>query len=93
MGGYCEFSRIYHRVCYIVGGGIYKGLTELLPQVWFYEHTTIFSNKDGERYPRLASWRKADHGGMYDAMELLAELQESEVKFHVYVYVLVCEDR
>ncbi|KAJ8446969.1 hypothetical protein Cgig2_006597 [Carnegiea gigantea] len=24
-------------------------------QVWFYEHTTIFSNQDGERYPRLAS--------------------------------------
>ena len=46
--GYREFSRIYHRVCYIVGGGIYKGLTELLPQVWFYEHTTIFSNQDEE---------------------------------------------
>ncbi|KAJ8428809.1 hypothetical protein Cgig2_028014 [Carnegiea gigantea] len=50
----------------------------LLIQVWFYKHTTIFSNQDGERYPRLASWRKVDHGGMYDATELLAELQESE---------------
>ncbi|KAJ8438435.1 hypothetical protein Cgig2_004545 [Carnegiea gigantea] len=52
----------------------------LLIQVWFYEHTTIFSNQDGERYPRLASWRKVDHGGMYDATELLAELQESELQ-------------
>ncbi|KAJ8435109.1 hypothetical protein Cgig2_001984 [Carnegiea gigantea] len=52
----------------------------LLIQVWFYEHTTIFSNQDGERYPHLASWRKVDHGGMYDATELLAELQESEAR-------------
>ncbi|KAJ8425180.1 hypothetical protein Cgig2_010789 [Carnegiea gigantea] len=52
----------------------------LLIQVWFYEDTTIFSNQEGERYPCLASWRKVDHGGMYDATELLAELQESEVK-------------
>ncbi|KAJ8422403.1 hypothetical protein Cgig2_029227 [Carnegiea gigantea] len=51
----------------------------LLIQVWFYEHTTIFSNQDGQRYPRLVSWRKVDHGGMYDATELLAELQESEM--------------
>ncbi|KAJ8442694.1 hypothetical protein Cgig2_001787 [Carnegiea gigantea] len=43
-------------------------------------HTTIFSNQDGERYPRLASWRKVDYGGMYDATELLAELKESEAR-------------
>ncbi|KAJ8440040.1 hypothetical protein Cgig2_020528 [Carnegiea gigantea] len=50
----------------------------LLIQVWFYKHTTIFSNQDAERYPRLVSWRKVDHRGMYDATELLAELKESE---------------
>ncbi|KAJ8425145.1 hypothetical protein Cgig2_032651 [Carnegiea gigantea] len=52
----------------------------LLIQVWFYEHTTIFSNQDGEQYPRLASWRKVDHGGMYDVTELLEEPKQSESK-------------
>jgi len=93
QGGYRELGHIYHRVCYIVGGGIYMAITQLLPQLWFYEHTTIFSNQDGERYPRLVSKHKVDHGGMYDATELLAEPQESEVKFHVYVNVIACEDR
>ena len=74
QGGYCELGHIYHRVCYIVGGGIYMALTYLLPHVWFNEHMTVFSNQDGKRYPRLASCRKVNHGGMYDATELLAEL-------------------
>ncbi|KAJ8425455.1 LOW QUALITY PROTEIN: hypothetical protein Cgig2_018853 [Carnegiea gigantea] len=52
----------------------------LLIQVWFYEHTTRFCGQDGQRFPTIASWRKVDHGGMYDATELLAELEESEVK-------------
>ncbi|KAJ8425564.1 hypothetical protein Cgig2_012307 [Carnegiea gigantea] len=52
----------------------------LLIQVWFYEHTTRFSDQDGERFPRIASWRKVDHGGMYDATELLAELEKSEAR-------------
>ncbi|KAJ8452610.1 hypothetical protein Cgig2_004946 [Carnegiea gigantea] len=50
----------------------------LLIQVWFYEHTTRFCGQDGQRFPRITSWRKVDHGGMYDATELLAELEESE---------------
>ncbi|KAJ8430715.1 LOW QUALITY PROTEIN: hypothetical protein Cgig2_000280 [Carnegiea gigantea] len=53
----------------------------LLIQVWFYEHTTRFSDQDGKRFPRIASWRKVDHGDMYDATELLAELEESELSF------------
>ncbi|KAJ8420361.1 hypothetical protein Cgig2_023217 [Carnegiea gigantea] len=33
----------------------------LLIQVWFYEHTTRFCRQDGQRFPRIASWRKVDH--------------------------------
>ncbi|KAJ8437695.1 hypothetical protein Cgig2_030717 [Carnegiea gigantea] len=52
----------------------------LLIQIWFYEHTTRFSDQDGEQFPRIASWRKVDHGGMYNVTELLAELEESEFR-------------
>ncbi|KAJ8423547.1 hypothetical protein Cgig2_007078 [Carnegiea gigantea] len=78
-----QLNRLYlliqHRVCYIVGGAIYKAATQLLSQVWFSEHTTRFSDQDGERFPWIACWRKVDHGSIYDATELLAELEESEV--------------
>ncbi|KAJ8452972.1 hypothetical protein Cgig2_014735 [Carnegiea gigantea] len=75
-----DHCRSHHRVCCIVGGDINIPVTKLLAQVWFYEHTTRFCGQDGQRFPRIASWRKVDHGGMYDATELLAELEESEVK-------------
>ncbi|KAJ8428681.1 LOW QUALITY PROTEIN: hypothetical protein Cgig2_006355 [Carnegiea gigantea] len=34
--------------------------------------------QDGERFPRIASWRKVNHGGIYDANELLTKLGEKE---------------
>ena len=75
-----DHRRSHHRDCCIVGGDINIPVTKLLAQVWFYEHTTRFCGQDGQRFPRIASWRKVDHGGMYDATELLAELEESEVR-------------
>ncbi|KAJ8427968.1 LOW QUALITY PROTEIN: hypothetical protein Cgig2_017455 [Carnegiea gigantea] len=80
MLGYCEHRRSQHRVCYIVSGAIYKAVTQLLSQLWFYDHTTRFSDQDGERFRWIASWHKVDHGGMSDATELLAELEESEAR-------------
>ncbi|KAJ8436519.1 hypothetical protein Cgig2_026634 [Carnegiea gigantea] len=43
----------------------------LLIQVWFYEHTTRFSDQDGERFPQIASWRKVDHGGIRELIMVL----------------------
>ena len=36
-------------------------------QVWLYEHSTRFRVYDKEKFPRIASWLKVDHGGRYDA--------------------------
>ena len=48
-------------------------------QVWFYENTTRFAKYDKCMFPGLASWDSVDHGGRYDAFELVAEIKESEV--------------
>ena len=40
-------------------------------QVWFYEHSTRFHVHDKEKFPRIASCAKVDHGGRYDAFELV----------------------
>jgi len=45
---------------------LYNGL-----QVWFYEHSTLFHVHDKEKFPRIASWAKVDHGSRYDAFELV----------------------
>jgi len=52
----------------------------LVLQVWFYEHTTRFAKYDKGMFPRLASWDSVDHGGRYDAFELLAGIKEFEVR-------------
>ena len=54
--------------------------------MWFYEHTTRFANHDKRRFPRIASWARVDHGGRYDANELLRDVEEQEViltEFHI----------
>jgi len=53
---------------------LYNGL-----QVWFYEHSTRFHMHDQEKFPRIASWPKVDHGGHHDAFELVRDIKESEV--------------
>ena len=53
---------------------LYNGL-----QVWFYEHITRFHVHDKEKFPRTASWPKVDHGGRYDAFELVRDIKESDV--------------
>ncbi|KAJ8428612.1 hypothetical protein Cgig2_026157 [Carnegiea gigantea] len=47
--------------------------------VWFYEHTTRFAKYDKAMFPRLASWDSVDHGGRYDAFELMAGIKESDI--------------
>jgi len=48
-------------------------------QVWFCEQTTLFAKYDKGMFPHLASWDSIDHGGRYDAFELVAGIKESEV--------------
>ncbi|KAJ8433148.1 hypothetical protein Cgig2_007112 [Carnegiea gigantea] len=47
--------------------------------VRFYEHTTRFAKYNKGMFPRLASWDSVDHGGRYDAFELVAGIKESEI--------------
>ncbi|KAJ8429560.1 hypothetical protein Cgig2_010273 [Carnegiea gigantea] len=51
----------------------------LLIQVWFYKHTTRFVKHDKGRFPQLASWDNVDHGGRYDAFQLLEGIKDSKV--------------
>lgn len=51
----------------------------LIIQAWFYEHTTRFGDQDKKQFPRIGSWVKVDHGGRYDADELLRDIKEGEV--------------
>jgi len=46
---------------------------------WFYEHTTRFTNQDKKRYPYIANWARVDHGGRYDASQLVKDIKEKEV--------------
>jgi len=48
-------------------------------QVWFYAHTTQFDRYEKRSYPRIASWGDVYHRGRYDAFELVAGIEESEV--------------
>ncbi|KAJ8434227.1 LOW QUALITY PROTEIN: hypothetical protein Cgig2_005906 [Carnegiea gigantea] len=50
----------------------------LLIRVWLYEHTTRFAQHDKCKFPRLASWDNVDHGGRYDAFQLIEGIKESE---------------
>ena len=47
--------------------------------VWFYEHTTRYDEYDKKTFPRLASWPEVYHRGRYDAVELVAGIEEHEV--------------
>ncbi|KAJ8434758.1 hypothetical protein Cgig2_019683 [Carnegiea gigantea] len=40
--------------------------------------------KDKKRYPRIASWARVDHGGRYDASELVKDIKEKEVIHILY---------
>jgi len=63
----------------------------LCMQVWFYEHTSRFSAQDRKRYPRIASWGRVDHGGRYDATELVEDIKEEEVSiFLMSITVRYC---
>jgi len=48
-------------------------------QVWFYEHTKRFAEQGKNRFPRVASWGRVDHGGRYDANVLVTDIKEDEV--------------
>ncbi|KAJ8423597.1 hypothetical protein Cgig2_030663 [Carnegiea gigantea] len=52
--------------------------------VWFYEHTTRFGDQDKKQFPRIDNWVKVDHGGRYDADELLRDIKEGEVILVLY---------
>ncbi|KAJ8425386.1 hypothetical protein Cgig2_018475 [Carnegiea gigantea] len=49
-----------------------------IEDVWLYEHTTRFTQRDKCRFPRLASWDSVNHGGRYGAFLLVEGIKESE---------------
>ena len=44
-----------------------------------YEYTARFAEHDKDKFPQLATWDSVNHGGRYDAFELVAGIKESEV--------------
>ncbi|KAJ8429677.1 hypothetical protein Cgig2_015019 [Carnegiea gigantea] len=83
---------LLHYTDNVEGMGQYARVEAIWREVWFYEHMTRFCSQDGERFPWIASWRKGNHGGIYDENELLAELEEKEVNFDTCMDGNICED-
>jgi len=56
----------------------------VLIKVWFYEHTTRYDTCKTAMYPRIGRWPDVYHGGRYDAFDLVAGIEENEVRETCY---------
>ncbi|KAJ8419895.1 hypothetical protein Cgig2_005534 [Carnegiea gigantea] len=47
--------------------------------VWFYVHTTRFHAFEKRTFSQIATWFEVDHGGQYDAFELVTGITEDDI--------------
>ncbi|KAJ8430269.1 hypothetical protein Cgig2_030668 [Carnegiea gigantea] len=52
-------------------------------------YTTRYEVYEKRTFPRIGSWAKVYHGGRYDAVELVAEIEEHEVRKHCQLCVCI----